>query len=320
MEYPESSMVTTGDTGDTGERLKRKCTTQSQEMKPLNDDKDLNIGLLSIPSPLKTTNQSKKSKRSAILRVTIPDEQNCKLSDDLADSVKTMCQICEIPINLTGMRSHTMLKHNLQITKYKELYGSFQIIEHVFHKCHLCGKILLLDSDAMGVHIKGKHKMKEREYKTAFMTSSSSSSVYSNQSDSISGSKSSVSKKKATKGNIEYDFKTTFPDYEYSCTSKHCEICGLGGSNIVSEDVAREQKPRCEEHEAMAEENTETRGIESVATVDESSSFGRVGCSNKLLVTDVLHGKYQEDEHVGRDCEGSIDYSEESLVEDSDSS
>lgn len=318
MEYPESSMVTTG---DTWERPKRKCTTQSQEMKPPNNDKDLNKDLLSIPSPLKTTNQSKNSKKSAILRVTIPDEKNCKLSDDLADSVKTMCQICELPINLTGMRSHTMLKHNLQITKYKELYGSFQIIEHVFHKCHLCGQILLLDSDAMGVHIKGKHKMKEREYKTAFMTSSSSSSVYSNQSESRSGSKSSVSKKKITDAKIKYNFKTTFPDYEYSCTSKHCEICGLGGSNIVLEnDVAKEQKPRCEEHEAMGEENTETRGIERVVAVEESSSFGRVGCSSKLLVTDVLHGKYQEDEHVGLDCEGSIDYSEESLVEDSDSS
>merc|ERR1719430_2085990 len=212
-------------------------------MKPLSDDKNSNIDLLSIPSPLKTTGQSKKKKKSAILRVTIPDEKNCKLSDDLADSVKTMCQICELPITLTGMRSHTMLKHNLQITKYKELYGPFQIIEHVFHKCHLCGKIMLLDCDAMGGHIKGTHKMKEREYKKTFMTSSSASSIYSNQTSSTSKVKSSVSKKKkAINDKVEFDIKTTFPDYEYSCTSKHCELCGHDEANNVGED----QKPSCE--------------------------------------------------------------------------
>ena len=120
-----------------------------------------------------------------------------------------------------------MLKHDLQITKYKELYGPFQIIEHVFHKCHLCGKIMLLDCDAMGGHIKGTHKMKEREYKKTFMTSSSASSIYSNQTSSTAKSKSSVSKKKKTNSaKVEFDFKTTFPDYEYSCTSKHCELCG----------------------------------------------------------------------------------------------
>ena len=46
-----------------------------------------------------------------------------------------------------------------------ELHGPFKIIEHVYHKCHLCDKILILDNDAMGGHIKFTHKMKEKVYK-----------------------------------------------------------------------------------------------------------------------------------------------------------
>ena len=74
------------------------------------------------------------------------------------------------------MRRHTKLKHKMRITKYKELHGPFEITEHVFHKCHLCDKILLLDNDAMGGHIKFTHKMKEKVYKEQFMYYSSQSS------------------------------------------------------------------------------------------------------------------------------------------------
>ena len=114
--------------------------------------------------------KKKKVKKFKVLRVPIPtDEENCKFSDNLADIVRTLCQICEASVTLSGMRRHTRLKHKLQITKYKELHGPFKIIEHVFHKCHLCDKIMLLDRDAMGGHIKGTHKMKEKDYTEQFM-------------------------------------------------------------------------------------------------------------------------------------------------------
>ena len=80
------------------------------------------------------------------LRVPIPTDENCKFSDDLDDSVCTICKICDAEVTLTGMRRHTKLKHKLKITKYKELHGPFKIIEHVYHKCHLCDKILILDN------------------------------------------------------------------------------------------------------------------------------------------------------------------------------
>ena len=36
----------------------------------------------------------------------------------------------------------------------------------MWHSCHLCGKLVLLDSDALGAHIKNIHKMKEKDYET----------------------------------------------------------------------------------------------------------------------------------------------------------
>ena len=61
-----------------------------------------------------------------------------------------------------------MQSHGVQITEYKAMYGEFEIIEKVFHKCHLCGKIVLMDSDTLGAHIKRAHKIKERTYKKTF--------------------------------------------------------------------------------------------------------------------------------------------------------
>ena len=65
---------------------------------------------------------------------------------------------------MTYIRKHTLSKHQVQITDYKKTYGPFKIIKKVFHKCHICGKIVLLDRDALGTHIRGTHKMKEKEY------------------------------------------------------------------------------------------------------------------------------------------------------------
>ena len=61
-----------------------------------------------------------------------------------------------------------MQSHGVQITEYKAMYGQFEIIEKVFHKCHMCGKIDLMVGDTLGAHIKRAHKIKERTYKKTF--------------------------------------------------------------------------------------------------------------------------------------------------------
>jgi len=300
-------------TPSTPERPKRKCVTPAFGQPPptLNPTKK-NIESRNIkqpeydPPPLEKKTKVLK-KGSTPLRVSIPNEEDCKLSDDLADSVKTVCQICQATVTLTGMRSHTMLKHEIQITKYKELYGPFKIIEHIFHKCHLCGKIMLLDCDAMGGHIKGTHKMKEKDYKMRFMT-------YPSTSRSDSGATTEDSK--ATVANVEYDFKTTFPDYEYECNLKHCELCGRDGLTVPLEHL--EEKPNNELKKVFPE--TSTKEFDDL--VKESCVSGQGGWTKKFLPTDVLLGKHLKDDSDGSDIEDfdNLDYSDESLIVDSDSS
>ena len=57
-------------------------------------------------------------------------------------------QICEKPYTLTAMRSHTLSAHDLQITKYKEIHGQFEILQvsllkllhlGIFHPHRWCG-------------------------------------------------------------------------------------------------------------------------------------------------------------------------------------
>ena len=112
-------------------------------------------------------------KISAPLKFMVEDPGSCKISDDLANSCKTHCKICGISYLLANMRMHTINSHGMQITKYKEMYGQFEIIKKVFHKCHLCGKIVLFDSDTLGAHIKRAHQMKEKTYKKKFCISKS---------------------------------------------------------------------------------------------------------------------------------------------------
>lgn len=99
------------------------------------------------------------------------EKENCKLSDNLADSCRTVCLVCGLSFTLSGMRSHTKQVHKMQITSYKEKFGQITIIDKVYHKCHICGKVVLLDNDVLGGHVKHSHKVKEKDYKEMFMTS-----------------------------------------------------------------------------------------------------------------------------------------------------
>ena len=77
-------------------------------------------------------------------------------SNDMKDVVVTKCQICEEPVNLTRMRSHTRTRHKMKITEYKEMYGQqyYDPIQLVLHKCGLCMEYLLLDSDVIAQHLR----------------------------------------------------------------------------------------------------------------------------------------------------------------------
>jgi len=165
------------------------------------------------------------------IRISVPEEENCKLSDNIGDICRTFCKICGLSFTLSNMRSHTLSKHELQITKYKEQYGQHDIIEKVFHKCKLCDKIVLLANDILGGHIKSAHKMKERVYKEKYMNCVDPKQT-SNQSENQFESNKTETSTKSQMQSGNYS-KTTFPDFEYSCNLKHCELCDRPNAEVI---------------------------------------------------------------------------------------
>lgn len=164
-----------------------------------------------------------------------PAKDDVKISDVMADACKTICKICHKTFRLSMMRLHT-LKHGLQITKFKEIHGNFHedksmIVEIVYHKCHLCGKLILLDNDALGGHIKGVHKWTEKDYKGQFMTLSVSKGHPTPQKNvDMEYDVDNVKFKPVGSGDsvfddVEYDFETTFPEFEYDCNLSDCNLC-----------------------------------------------------------------------------------------------
>eukprot|EP00092_Neocalanus_flemingeri_P010535 GFUD01011351.1.p1 GENE.GFUD01011351.1~~GFUD01011351.1.p1 ORF type:complete len:282 (+),score=81.13 GFUD01011351.1:194-1039(+) len=262
------------------------------------------------------------------MRISAPEENSCKLSDNLADACRTFCKVCGISFTLTSMRTHTLSKHELQVTRYKELYGPFEIIEQVFHKCHICGKIVLLDHDILGGHIKGVHKMKEKDYKEMYM-------VYAHQSEAKVESLSSQTSSKKIENESskpQYDFKSTFPDFEYSCNLKHCELCEHGGVAVIMDNLDT-NKVRSEVIEKISEPLSVPKTIgEDYKAVDEvevddlvqvKCLAGQGGWSKKFLPTDILiKGNDLEDSEFKDEFlnSESFDYSDESLIEETEGS
>ena len=215
--------------------------------------------LIGPPSdPFSPASRTKpKKKNSAPLRVVNDDPSTCKISDNLEDSCKTYCKICGEAILLVKMRSHTLTAHGIQITKYKESHGPFEIIEKVFHKCHLCGKLVLLDSDALGGHIKGTHKMSEKEYKGKYCFYAQEARN-SNRSEEPVKIKKKVLKTKVSQADQRKSEKpfNPFTDVYYDCDLKECDQCdkkSLVGhlAELAEESLMVPNEERNEDEERM---------------------------------------------------------------------
>jgi len=104
----------------------------------------------------------------------------------------------------------------------------------VYHKCKICGKLVLLDSDFLGAHIKNTHKMKEREYSDQYLIRIPKLKDAKNNGKSekkVVGKKLKSAKpkkklKKKSKLNKMLSFEFDFNDFEYDCNLKDCEMCG----------------------------------------------------------------------------------------------
>ena len=118
--------------------------------------------------------QLKESNISSLGRLQERNEPGPRISNDLADRVQVQCKLCSITMTRSRLRSHTRAAHDMTIKDYSELTGPIILIEEVFHRCQLCGDLVLLDRDSMASHLRavGHRRISHSEYNRVFMVDS----------------------------------------------------------------------------------------------------------------------------------------------------
>ena len=108
-------------------------------------------------------------KISAILNTQHKDGRT--FSSNPLNSCKIFCGICDKVINLSGLSKHVKNVHKTTGKEYKALFGDprKQIIKLVFHKCVICQKVLLLNTDDISKHLRKAHQLAYKEYMSKHM-------------------------------------------------------------------------------------------------------------------------------------------------------
>jgi len=98
-------------------------------------------------------------------------EEGKIISNDMSNANKAACVLCGKVQTCSTMRSHTKAVHNLSISDYKRKFGDprTHVVDPVYHKCGLCGVLILLDGDSLASHCNGMHKMVLSAYSSQFL-------------------------------------------------------------------------------------------------------------------------------------------------------
>ena len=93
-----------------------------------------------------------------------------RLSNNIKDAVKTVCQVCKTEVPFDNMRLHTKREHEMGISQYKQTFGQLDdnLVEAVFHKCKLCSDKFLLSADVIAKHAR-LHRITHREFSSRFI-------------------------------------------------------------------------------------------------------------------------------------------------------
>ena len=99
-----------------------------------------------------------------------PEETSERLSNQMKDAVKTVCQVCQEEVFFDSMRGHTRREHEMGISEYKLTFGELakNLVKAVYHKCQLCSQKFLLSADAIAKHAR-LHRMSHREFSARFI-------------------------------------------------------------------------------------------------------------------------------------------------------
>ena len=123
-------------------------------------------------NPKKITVNSSLKKKIKSSKPTITEKgHEMKFSNEMKNACKTVCLACNSPVPLTSLREHTRRKHNLPIEDYRKRYGNPKdnILEIIYHKCGICARPILLNSDDIAFHLRRFHKISHKEYNAKYM-------------------------------------------------------------------------------------------------------------------------------------------------------
>ena len=130
-------------------------------------------GIRSIPNasiqPKKRVLTEETAKEPNAKR-SLPDEKPVRLSNNIKDAVKTICQVCKTEVPFDNMRLHTKREHSMGISEYKLTFGELEnnLVEAIYHKCKLCSQKFLLSADGIAKHAR-LHKITHREFSSRFI-------------------------------------------------------------------------------------------------------------------------------------------------------
>jgi hypothetical protein len=153
-----------------------------------------------------------------------------KFSNEMKDACKTICQICKASVFLTTLRGHTRSRHNVTIVEYKKVYGNQRnnIIEKVYHKCAICQKNVLLDSDEISHHLKKNHSISHKNYNAEYMIIKNKEKITQKEDNC----ESSIGKDKLSASLKIYKGKETITTKEGKCPT----TCGQQIDGLKKED------------------------------------------------------------------------------------
>ena len=150
---------------------KRKCLQDLSQ--------DINI-------PTKFLKRSNNSQAVQIISSSMDDRKNnvdVRFSNDMKDACKTVCRVCKKPNSISKLRYHVRQMHNIPIDEYRKTHGNPRdaIIEKVYHKCGLCIKSILLDSDEISSHLRSNHSISHKNYNAQYMKTKDNALIHLNE-------------------------------------------------------------------------------------------------------------------------------------------
>ena len=96
-----------------------------------------------------------------------PVEKVERFSDLPGDYTTYKCQRCNYTGKYKLLQKHIRVKYKLSIAQYKQEHGELMIIDRVNHKCKICSKIVLYQSDNLRSHLK-YHLLTIEEYQEKY--------------------------------------------------------------------------------------------------------------------------------------------------------